>query len=62
MLRSSCVRPAPAGAGALPYHDDVQYPDLASLFRAWAGHPVGGLDGDVAATGNGGDNEYARFE
>jgi putative DNA methylase len=31
-----------------PYHNDVQYADLSSLFRAWAGQSVGALDGDAA--------------
>lgn len=31
-----------------PYHNDVQYADLSSLFRAWAGQPVGALAGDAA--------------
>ncbi len=31
-----------------PYHNDVQYSDLSSLFRAWAGQPVGALAGDAA--------------
>lgn len=31
-----------------PFHDDVQYADLASLFRAWSGDGVGRFDGDAA--------------
>ena len=45
-----------------PYHDDVQYADLASLFRAWDGQPVGRLDGDVTAIRNGGPEELQRFQ
>lgn len=45
-----------------PYHDDVQYADLASLFRAWDGQPVGRLNGDVTAVRNGGPKELERFQ
>ena len=31
-----------------PYHNDIQYADLSSLFRAWADQPVGALEGDAA--------------
>jgi adenine-specific DNA methylase len=45
-----------------PYHDDVQYADLASLFRAWDGQAVGRLGGDVTAIRNGGPKELQRFQ
>lgn len=45
-----------------PYHDDVQYAELASLFRSWDGQRVGRLDGDVTAARSGGPAELARFE
>lgn len=45
-----------------PYHDDVQYPELASLFRSWDGQRVGRLDGDVTAARSGGPAELERFE
>ena len=45
-----------------PYHDDVQYADLASLFRAWDGQAVGRLEGDVTAIRNGGPKELERFQ
>jgi putative DNA methylase len=45
-----------------PYHDDVQYADLASLFRAWDGQEVGRLTGDVTAVRNGGPQELERFQ
>jgi putative DNA methylase len=34
-----------------PYHDDVQYGELADLFRAWTGETTGAVDGDVIASG-----------
>lgn len=36
-----------------PYHNDIQYADLSSLFRAWGGQPVGALDGDAAVVSTG---------
>ena len=64
---SSTTIPVPDGSVDLiltdpPYHDDVQYADLASLFRAWDGRAVGRLAGDVTAIRNGGDAEFDRFE
>ncbi|MGH9228001.1 MAG: hypothetical protein ACRD07_04570 [Acidimicrobiales bacterium] len=64
---SSCRIPVPDRSVDLvltdpPYHDDVQYADLASLFRAWDGQPVGRLDGDVTAVRHGGPDELLRFE
>ena len=44
-----------------PYHDDVQYADLASIFRAWSGHPLGRIDGDVTPIRGGGEGEDKRF-
>ncbi len=45
-----------------PYHDDVQYSDLASLFRAWDGEVVGRLSGDVTPRRNQGEIGLQRFQ
>jgi len=63
---SSAHMPVPAESIDLiltdpPYHDDVQYADLASLFRAWDGQTVGRLEGDVTAMRSGGPAEVQRF-
>jgi putative DNA methylase len=63
---SSTSMPIPDGSVDLiltdpPYHDDVQYADLASIFRTWGGHPSGRLEGDVTAVRGGGRAEDERF-
>lgn len=63
---SSSTMPVPDGTVDLiltdpPYHDDVQYADLASIFRAWSGHPLGRLEGDVTPIRGGGQAEDKRF-
>ena len=63
---SSAAIPIPDGTVDLiltdpPYHDDVQYADLASIFRAWRGLPLGRLEGDVTAIRGGGQAEDKRF-
>lgn len=68
VITGSSVRvPVPTGSVDVvltdpPYHDDVQYGELASLFRAWAGLPVGRLPGDAAAVRHAGAPELERFE
>jgi putative DNA methylase len=45
-----------------PYHDDVQYAQLATMFRAWSDDVLGQIDGDVTAPTSSGAVGLARFE
>lgn len=45
-----------------PYHDDVQYSQLATMFRAWSGDVLGQIAGDVTAPSNSGAAGLAHFE
>ena len=41
-----------------PYHDDIQYTELSSLLRVWAGLPSGPIEGSVVARGLGESQQY----